>query len=795
MSTRLFRFGPFRLDAGARTLLRDDAALSLAPKAFDCLLYLLEHRERAVGRDELIAAVWGKTDVSDGVLGQTILLIRRALDDTGKEHRYVRTVPRFGYHWLAAVTLGDAVGADSAGTPVPANEPVAIMRAVDPIATPTPTAPPTRPSQQRTWIIAMLTAVAIVCTAIAWTLLVRHRQTTAHSDAAVASNVAVVLPVSVINAADAAWMRLGLMDFIAARLRANGQAVVPSDNVVALTRAYERDSSDPAQLTSLAAAANADLIIDARAESLQGRWRVSLRTLRGHVPAVSAVGEADDALVAARIAADRMGNALGLRTLIVKPADATTSDPLQQEIAAALLDDELDVAQALLSKATEQQRSRPELRFLAGQIEFQGGRMDSSEALFKALADTTSATQEPVLHARALNALGAIDLQRQQPTAALPKLDAAIELLVSTQAFDALGKAYNNRAAAYGVQRDYDNARADLGRARAALETADDGLGVAVVDSNAGALAMNRDRFAEAVPVLTLAADRFASLHAYAAELNARGNAAQVHLALLDTAAAMMLEPRLRELDTKVSDPDRRRSARLVRAEILLANGLSGAADALLREVRAEAERDGIASVVARAQSIGARVELRDGAFVGAERDATAALKVPPEPQDPRYTAAAWLTLVRAQLALENDAGAADSIAAAARWAAQDGSTTARLHVALARAELAAAKNESGAERAFEDALAVAEQARVPIDVLEVSQAYVIWLLRQGNLTRASAVAEGVAAWSERDFDASLLQVRLFRAQKNPAAWRAALARARALAGERAIPDELATPF
>ena len=65
----------------------------------------LEHRERAVGRDELIAAVWGRTETGDGTLGQTVLAARRALDDTGKEQHAIRTVFRFGYHWVAPVDI------------------------------------------------------------------------------------------------------------------------------------------------------------------------------------------------------------------------------------------------------------------------------------------------------------------------------------------------------------------------------------------------------------------------------------------------------------------------------------------------------------------------------------------------------------------------------------------------------------------------------------------------------------------------------------------------------------------
>src|SRR5262245_58818913 len=98
-----YRFGEFELDPASRELLRGGERVALPPKSFDCLVHLIAHRDRAVGRDELIAAVWGRVEVSDTVVAQTLLRARKALDDTGERQSIIRTVPRFGYHWVAAV--------------------------------------------------------------------------------------------------------------------------------------------------------------------------------------------------------------------------------------------------------------------------------------------------------------------------------------------------------------------------------------------------------------------------------------------------------------------------------------------------------------------------------------------------------------------------------------------------------------------------------------------------------------------------------------------------------------------
>src|SRR5262249_7986500 len=103
MAPRGYRFGDFRLAPAARELWLDAELVALPPKSLDCLIYLVEHRERAVGRDELISAVWGRTAVSDDVLAQTLLRARRAVGDTGNDQRAIRTVPRFGYRWISPI--------------------------------------------------------------------------------------------------------------------------------------------------------------------------------------------------------------------------------------------------------------------------------------------------------------------------------------------------------------------------------------------------------------------------------------------------------------------------------------------------------------------------------------------------------------------------------------------------------------------------------------------------------------------------------------------------------------------
>src|SRR5215468_867882 len=121
--SRSYRFGEFRIIPALRELWRGDRLVALPPPVFDCLTYLIEHHDRAVGRDELVASVWGRTEISDTLLGQTILRIRRELGDDAKEQRLLRTIPRFGYRWVAPLDIEEYT------RPVPPPPPPAEMPA------------------------------------------------------------------------------------------------------------------------------------------------------------------------------------------------------------------------------------------------------------------------------------------------------------------------------------------------------------------------------------------------------------------------------------------------------------------------------------------------------------------------------------------------------------------------------------------------------------------------------------------------------------------------------------------
>jgi DNA-binding winged helix-turn-helix (wHTH) protein len=73
-----YRFGPYRLLPVVRELWREGTQVPTTRLMFDLIAYLVEHRDRAVGRDELVGAVWGRVDVADARVSELVMRARRA---------------------------------------------------------------------------------------------------------------------------------------------------------------------------------------------------------------------------------------------------------------------------------------------------------------------------------------------------------------------------------------------------------------------------------------------------------------------------------------------------------------------------------------------------------------------------------------------------------------------------------------------------------------------------------------------------------------------------------------------
>jgi DNA-binding winged helix-turn-helix (wHTH) protein/pimeloyl-ACP methyl ester carboxylesterase len=100
----VYEFGRYRLEVRERRLLCDGKQVPLRTKVFDTLRLLVDHAGRLLTKDELMQAIWPDTIVEENNLNQTISALRRALGDGVGEERYIETVPRVGYRFVADVT-------------------------------------------------------------------------------------------------------------------------------------------------------------------------------------------------------------------------------------------------------------------------------------------------------------------------------------------------------------------------------------------------------------------------------------------------------------------------------------------------------------------------------------------------------------------------------------------------------------------------------------------------------------------------------------------------------------------
>jgi DNA-binding winged helix-turn-helix (wHTH) protein/TolB-like protein/Tfp pilus assembly protein PilF len=142
----LYEFGDFLLDAGGRQLLRraDRTPVSLTPRAFDTLLFLVERRGELADKTALMEAVWPSTIVEENNLTQAISTLRRVLGEARDENRYIATIPGRGYRFVAEVKTISA----------PESPPVAV-------------APPAGPRNRR-HTVSWLAAVVLVAIASLW---------------------------------------------------------------------------------------------------------------------------------------------------------------------------------------------------------------------------------------------------------------------------------------------------------------------------------------------------------------------------------------------------------------------------------------------------------------------------------------------------------------------------------------------------------------------------------------------------------------------------------------------------
>lgn len=771
-----YRFGPWRVATSARELWRDEELQPVARRVFECLAYLIEHRERAVGRDELVAALWGRVDVADVLVSQLIARTRKSIGDDAQNQRAIRTIPGFGYRWVMPLDAAGSIAvpalaaADSASTTADGAAVLAI--GADASAT-------LAVKRSRARVLAAGLAMLAVASVGTWFW---RSQRTSDVAANVRADAVIVLPFEVSAGRDAGWLRLGAMDLVGERLRGAGLAVPSSESVLVALHTQPGKDNEAAAVAAAKTALGASLVVSGHAEQSSEGWRVELAAVNaaGTRHVVSALKPAPTE--AARQAGDLLLAALGHAA--AGADNETENDPLEERLQraqAAILANEFSAAREILDQADAQDRKDPRLRYRLAQIDFHSGRLSEADASLRDLLADPSLLPGS-LQANTLVARGMLAMRRGDCANAESSYAAGVALLERGSKALEQGNALAGRGLARACLRQYDAAANDLGLARTRMLTAGDRLGLARVDNYLGLLDTDRNRLADALVDFRAAAATFERIGAVDALRATLSGQLEVQVNLLQHADALTTSERLWALRERVPDVGQRLALDADRARALLGVGrLNDAASVL-----AAAEAD----LAVPAQAGYARYVHAERANLAADRgdQATAASEArqaltdwPPRSDDERR-ARTVLILQRAVFA---------GAPADAQTIDVDAGFEAPIAI-LTRAESARHRGDApGAERKFKQALAAAEAEGVPATTVLVATAYAYWLLAQDRAAAAAEIGGRIARWADRDFDCALLQATLYRALGRDDLRAASLREATALAGERSIPANL----
>lgn len=541
-------FGNFKLDPSARELLKDGERVMLPGKSLDCLCYLVENRERAVGRDELIAAVWGRVEVSDTVVSQTLLRLRRALGDTGDRQEMIRTVRGFGYQWVSITAIGVVASEpplyipDATSKVSDAPHEHFSLRSVKTVG-----ANVNAPKPRKNLILAMLLGFVFTVAVIFWFRLASNER---DGDPVIA-----VLPM-VLKNQDAAsdWLSLGAMNLISRDLRESGVNVLSKEEALRIakenTRTVEYGSVNA--YAALQSASSTTVVVPTGAFN-RGRWSVRLDTYRGGVQS-SVWAEAQSPLQAASLAADIWLEKAGKQPLKRPPSPM---EEMVYRVDAELLAGDVAKADQTVKNLPSDWKQDPDFLVRSGQIRFRQGRLDEAEQYFLKVFARGGGSKKPSVGA-AWMGLGAIKVRRELYSLGAGDYSQAIQLLSvlkDAESQTLLAHAYNGRGMAQIFDGKLEAGLADLSTSRTAMLKSGNAVDAAMVATNLGQVLSQNGHFVEALNEFEAAEDVFSQFEVndyLAATLMSRSDA-EMHLLRVDD--AMKSIEKARRLSSSLADP------------------------------------------------------------------------------------------------------------------------------------------------------------------------------------------------------------------------------------------------
>jgi TolB-like protein/DNA-binding winged helix-turn-helix (wHTH) protein/Tfp pilus assembly protein PilF len=124
----IYEFGPYRLDAEEKVLVREGQAVPIPPKDLETLLVLVERSGHIVEKDELLGKVWPGVFIEEGNLARHVFNLRQVLGEGPDGRKYIETVPKRGYRFVGALHEHDEPASVPAAAPVAPDQPQAASR-------------------------------------------------------------------------------------------------------------------------------------------------------------------------------------------------------------------------------------------------------------------------------------------------------------------------------------------------------------------------------------------------------------------------------------------------------------------------------------------------------------------------------------------------------------------------------------------------------------------------------------------------------------------------------------------
>jgi DNA-binding winged helix-turn-helix (wHTH) protein/TolB-like protein len=269
----LYEFGPFQLDPPERQLLCEGQPVPITPKAFDLLVVLVERCGHLVEKDELLRKVWRGAFVEEGNLAVIVSHLRKALNDDRGQHKYIETVSKRGYRFVAGVKrVGESESANLTFPSRPIAEAYAQQKAG--LILPSPVGARARSNRRVPGILLAGALILSLLTGGGFKLM-SLRRATRESDGPTLIRSLAVLPFQTLgtNSRDQ-YLGLGMADALITKLGDTGKIIVRPTSAI---QQYAKAQVNP---QTAGREQQVDAVLDGRIQREGERVRLTLQLIR-----------------------------------------------------------------------------------------------------------------------------------------------------------------------------------------------------------------------------------------------------------------------------------------------------------------------------------------------------------------------------------------------------------------------------------------------------------------------------------------------------------------------------------